>query len=93
MRNTLLSLSIVGLSTAACTSQSSPQFAVSAAGVDTIIKVTRDTIIKHQAAGVRDTIIKYYSAVPECCNQVPRPPDCPPLELNIQLMKVDTIIK
>jgi hypothetical protein len=89
MRSTLFPLMFVGLSMAAC-SQPDAQYAVSA-GVDTIIRVTRDTIIKHQAAGVRDTIIKYYSAVPECCNQVPRPPGCPPLQK--KLMKVDTIIK
>jgi hypothetical protein len=90
MRNTLLLLAIGWIGTAGCGSQPDPQAGARSADVDTIIRYTRDTIIKHQAAGARDTIIKYYGAAPECCDQVPRPPDCPPL---LQAMRVDTIIK
>jgi hypothetical protein len=92
MRNMLLSLMVAGLASPGCGSQSNGQKNEPVSGsADTIIRYTRDTIIKHKAAGTRDTIIKYVSTLPECCDQVPRPPDCPPPK--IKLMRMDTIIK
>jgi hypothetical protein len=85
----LLLLIIAGLFTiSACGGgEASNAQPVLAAATDTIIRQvsTRDTIIKHVTAS-RDTIIKH--AVADCCNTTPRPPDCPPLQL-----QMDTIIR
>jgi hypothetical protein len=87
MRSTSLSLILVCLGAAACTSRDSRAVAAEAVATDTIIRALRDTIIKHSVAGMRDTIIKQVSA--DCCDQKPRPAGCPP---EADLM-ADTIIK